>query len=130
MEHGRDKIGPVRDEMMKKQLRGESRAEEDRESQPAGEDQPSATRDPGASLTGATPQGMTPKDVETRAELAQHLGRSVYPADKGDILRVLWENHAPDRLVELAESLPADRRFENAQRVAEALGIGTEDHHG
>jgi hypothetical protein len=128
MEHGRDKIGPARDETMKKQLRGENRAEEAREIQPAGEDQPAATRAPGAPLTGATPHGMTAEDVETRAELAQHIGRSVYPADKNAILRALREHHAPDRLQELAQRLPADGRFENVQSVAEALGLGTEDH--
>ncbi|MFG2222693.1 hypothetical protein [Streptomyces sp. NPDC048644] len=52
MEHGADKTGPARDDVMKKQLRAELtadrslRAVEERELQPAGEDQPDVARPP------------------------------------------------------------------------------------
>ncbi|MFH8570072.1 DUF2795 domain-containing protein [Streptomyces sp. NPDC017993] len=133
MEHGADKIGPARDEMMKKQLRGELtadrylRVEEQRELQPAGEDQPQATWAPDTVLTGGTPHGMTATDVGVRSELAQYLGRSVYPAERSALLRTLRSNHAPDRLIELAESLPAHERFGNVQSIVESLGLGVED---
>lgn len=133
MEHGRDKTGPARDDMMKKQLRGELaadqalRTDEEQELQPAGEDQPEARRAPRSAYRGSAPHGMTEEDVGTRSELAQHLGRSVYPADKATVVETLRRNHAPDRLVDLAERLPADERYENVQSIAESLGLGTED---
>ncbi|KWT61788.1 hypothetical protein ADL21_10905 [Streptomyces albus subsp. albus] len=130
MDHGTNKTGPARDDMMKKQLQGELkadralRAEEDHEMEPAGEDQPAVDRTAGGPAPGSTPDGLTPEAVAIRTELAQHLGRSVYPADRDTIVGTLRQNHAPDRLVELAERLPGDERYENAQRIVESLGLG------
>lgn len=59
-------------------------------------------------------------------ELAQHLGRSLYPADKNTVIETLRRNNAPDRLVAMAERLPAHERFGNVQSIAEAVGIATE----
>ncbi|MEU8912004.1 DUF2795 domain-containing protein [Streptomyces sp. Je 1-4] len=135
MEHGTDKTGPARDDVMKKQLRGQLTAErslrtdEEHELQPAGEDQPVAAWSPESDFRGGTPSGMTEQDVGLRSELAQHLGRSLYPADKNAIIETLRRNNAPDRLVAMAERLPAHERFGNVQSIAEAVGIATEHRH-
>jgi Protein of unknown function (DUF2795) len=132
MEHGMDKTGPARDDMMKKQLRGQLAAErslrtdEEHELEPAGEDQPVPAWSPASDYRGGTPSGMTEQDVGLRSELAQHLGRSLYPADKNTIIETLRRNHAPDRLVELAQRLPAHDRYVNVQAIAEAIGLHTE----
>ncbi|MCB5906253.1 DUF2795 domain-containing protein [Streptomyces pinistramenti] len=132
MEHGADKTGPARDDVMKKQLRAELtadrslRAVEERELQPAGEDQPEVARAPDTVFRGGTPFGMTEEDVGIRSELAQHLGRSIYPADKPTVINKLRRDHAPDRLVALAERLPADELYPNVQTIAESLGLATE----
>ncbi|MEV0263594.1 DUF2795 domain-containing protein [Streptomyces sp. NPDC050617] len=140
MQHGADKTGPARDDMMKKQLRGELnadrslRTDEEHELQPSGEDQPAVARDPAAeSGTGApagtgVPRGMTERDVSIRSDLARHLGRGIYPADRSAVLESLREHHAPDRLLDLADRLPDSERYENVQAVAASLGLGTE--HG
>ncbi|MEV0275816.1 DUF2795 domain-containing protein [Streptomyces sp. NPDC050610] len=140
MQHGADKTGPARDDMMKKQLRGELnadrwlRTDEEHELQPAGEDQPAVARDPADAFGGGTsagtgvPQGMTERDVAVRSDLARHLGRGIYPADRSAVLESLREHHAPDQLVDLAERLPASERYENVQGIAASLGLGTE--HG
>ncbi|GGX09613.1 DUF2795 domain-containing protein [Streptomyces noursei] len=133
MEHGMDKTGPARDDMMKKQLRSQLtmdrslRADENRELEPAGEDQPVAAPSPESVYRGGTPHGMSERDVGVRSELAQYLGRSLYPAERNDIIRTLRSNHAPDRLVTMAEQLPAHHRYGNVQGIAESLGLGTED---
>ncbi|KUL55403.1 hypothetical protein ADL22_00470 [Streptomyces sp. NRRL F-4489] len=133
MEHGMDKTGPARDDMMKKQLRSQMatdrslRADESRDLEPAGEDQPAVAPAPDTAYRGGTPHGMSERDVGIRSELAQYLGRSVYPAERGDIIRTLRRNHAPDRLVSMAEQLPAHHKYSNVQGVAESLGLGTED---
>jgi hypothetical protein len=132
MEHGADKAGPARDDVMKKQLRGQFttvrslRTDEENELQPAGEDQPLAAWSPESDFRGGTPTGMTEQDVGLRSELAQHLGRSLYPADKNTIIETLRRNNAPDRLVSMAERLPAHERFGNVQSIAEAVGLHTE----
>lgn len=117
---------------MKKELQGElkgghaTRAEEEHELQPSGEDQPYADRSPHTPLTASTPPGMTPDDVELRTEMAQHLGRSLYPADREKVLETLRENNAPDRLIDMAAQLPADEQYGNVQDILRALGRGIE----
>ncbi|MDP9615725.1 DUF2795 domain-containing protein [Streptomyces demainii] len=133
-EHGKDKVGPLRDDELKKRTQGEIRAdratrvEEDREPQPSGEDQPVAERAPDTGLTGGTPSGMTAEDVRSRSELARYLGRDLYPADRGTVLETLRDNNAPDRLVSLAARLPEGESYRNVQDIARALEFGVEDH--
>ncbi|MFI9045518.1 DUF2795 domain-containing protein [Streptomyces sp. NPDC053427] len=133
MQHGTDKTGPARDDVMKKELRAELtrdhslRTAEQRELQPAGEDQPEAAPASDTAFRGGTPHGMSQEDVAVRSELAQHLGRSMYPADRLDIVEKLVRDNAPDRLIALAEKLPAGERYGNVQSIAVSLGLGTED---
>ncbi|UGY94599.1 DUF2795 domain-containing protein [Streptomyces gobiensis] len=132
--HGRDKTGPFRDDEAKRRTEGEVRAnrairaEEEREPEPSGEDQPDVDRAPGTTLHGGTPPGMTAEDVEIRTELAQHLGRSIYPARRDTVLDTLRRNHAPDRLLDLVADLPEEQEYANVQDIVRALGLGVEDH--
>lgn len=123
-----DKNGPIQDDEAKKRLRGDLRSnrEEAREMEPSGEDQPEAVRDPQALRTGGTPAGMSSRDVELRSEIAQYLGRHLYPTGREEVLDTLRAEHAPDRLLELASGLPADARYANVQEIAQALGLHTE----
>ncbi len=131
--HGKNKTGAVRDDELKQEMEGELRAgrslrvEEAQELQPSGEDQPDVDRAPNTTLTGGTPPGMDQEDVELRSELARHLGKEIYPADRDTVLDTLRENNAPDRLLNLAERLPAGQEFRNVQDIARALGLGVED---
>ncbi|MBC9717431.1 DUF2795 domain-containing protein [Streptomyces sp. TRM66268-LWL] len=129
-EHGRNKTGPLRDDEIKKRMQGElkgghsTRAWEEFDLQPSGEDQPRTDRSPHTETRGSTPPGMTPEDVELRTELAQHLGRSVFPADRGQVVGMLRETHAPDRLIDIAGQLPADRKYGTVREMLQALGRG------
>ncbi len=130
--HGQDKTGPLRDDEIKKRMQGElkggrsTRVEEEHELQPSGEDQPYTDRSPNAATRGSTPPGMTPQDVDFRTEMARHLGRGLYPADREKVLRTLRENNAPDQIVDTVAELPADGQYENAQDILRALGRGTD----
>jgi hypothetical protein len=130
-DHGQDKTGPLRDDEMKKEMQGalkggrSTRVEEEHELQPSGEDQPNADRSPNATLPGSTPPGMTPEDVELRTELARHLGRGLYPADREKVMATLRENNAPDALVDTAAALPAGSQYNSVQDILSALGRGT-----
>lgn len=127
-------VGPALDEELKRETRGliqrgrSNRAQEWHDPEPAGEDQeqpdtvgllPEDRR--------GTPPGMTSRDVEARAQIAQSLGPSAFPGNRDELLDVARRNRAPDRIIAQLGSLPAEERFGNVQDVARRLGIGTEN---
>ncbi|MFI6978439.1 DUF2795 domain-containing protein [Embleya sp. NPDC050154] len=83
-----------------------------------------------ASGVGGTPSGMSATDVRVRSDLARHLGRDIYPADREALLARLRGTSAPDHLVDLLAGLPVDGfDYESVQQLCRALGLGTEEHH-
>ena len=86
----------------------------------------SVDRNPEGTLTGGTPVGIDPSDVEGRSELAQALGKEVWPADAAKLLAKAEESSAPDRVIRELQALPGGREFRNVQEVWEALDGGRE----
>jgi hypothetical protein len=134
MERG-NKHSPRMDEALEHEVEGMMRAErpthaeEWKEPEPAGEDQP----DPGHlgepdDRRPGTPPGMTPDEVDLRSDLAAHLGRHAFPADVSGLLGHLVDGNAPDRLRDLVRRLPSGRVFRNVGEVFQALGYHEEDH--
>ncbi|WP_059008937.1 DUF2795 domain-containing protein [Streptomyces specialis] len=125
-QRGSDRLNVHRDDVMKHELQGmlrgdhPTRAEEWRDQEPPAEDDPDLVDGP------VPPRGATTtEEAENEAfrfELARHLRRSVFPAERGELLSVLSETHAPDRLVETVEELPPGHAYANVQEVADALG--------
>ncbi|MGY1844061.1 DUF2795 domain-containing protein [Modestobacter sp. SYSU DS0875] len=76
----------------------------------------------------ATSPGTDPADVERRAQIAEALGKEVWPADRDALVAKAQENNAPDGVLSALHRLPAHGEFTNVQEVAEALGMGTEQH--
>lgn len=130
IERGSDKHSARRDEALGHDVEGLVRgggpthAEEWKDPEPAGEDQPDLFDLP----TSAAPPGMLPEDVDLRSELARYLGRAVYPADQPALVDRLVQANAPDRIVDLARTLPGGQLYENVGDVAAALGLGHEAH--
>jgi Protein of unknown function (DUF2795) len=132
IERGSDKHGARTDDALAGEVEGAMRgghsthAEEWKDPEPSGEDQPDVDLVPDGTLTGGTPEGVDSGDVEGRSELASYLGKEVYPAT-ADALRAAAEgNQAPDRVLEQLASLPAGRTYDNVQQVWEDLGGGRE----
>jgi hypothetical protein len=129
-----DKHGPRVDEAMQHETEGlvrsgrRTRTEEWRDPEPSGEDQPDVDRAPDGTLTGGVPEGITPDGVEERSELAAHLGKEIYPANRDAVIDRLLETNAPDRLVAAVRGLPAEGQYANAGELASALGLGHEEH--
>ncbi|MBB1246924.1 DUF2795 domain-containing protein, partial [Streptomyces durbertensis] len=119
MERRSDKLSPRQDEEMKHELRGRLRAdhptrvEEWRDPEPLAEDDPALAAGP-VGRPGAP--GEDPLE-ELRLDLARHLGRHGFPADRGELEDDLAAHHAPDRLIEAVRRLPADRSFVDVQDV-------------
>jgi hypothetical protein len=128
-----DKHGPRQDEALKKLTQDlehsghASHAQEWKEAEPSGEDQPGVNTSPEESLVGGTAVGMDQRDVNERGELARWLQPSVFPATAERLIASAAETHAPDHITRLLESLPAEERYENLQDLWRALGGGTED---
>jgi hypothetical protein len=128
VERGSDKHGPRLDDTLAAETEGlqragrQTHAEEWRQPEPSGEDEPDVDRDPAGTLIGAAPPGMRPEDVEQRAELASYLGKAVYPAVREMLIDRAIEAEAPDAVVALLKRLPSGREFTNINDVWQTLG--------
>ena len=127
------KHGPLLDEELEHETRGlvqgghSTRAEEFRDPEPAGEDQPTGDRIYPEDRRG-NPEGMTQDDVDERTDIARNLGTSAFPGNRDQLVAIAEENEATDHIVGLLRSLPAGETFENVQDVARALGLHVETH--
>jgi hypothetical protein len=136
MERGSDKVNPRLDEEMKHELSGlvqgnkDTHAEEWRLPEPSGEDQPELGLAPDESVHGAVPDGMTPDDVEARAQLAMYLTPGAFPGVREQLLEHVLDSSAPDVVVARVRDLPAGREFQNLGEVWRALNGGghVEEH--
>jgi hypothetical protein len=128
VDRGSDKHNPKLDDQLKHETEGLVRgghgthAEKWREPEPSGEDQPQSDFAPHATLTGGTPEGMTPDDVEGRAELAAYLAKAPYPAVREQLIDAALDRQAPDRVVDVVRRLPSGRQFANVNEVWSAAG--------
>jgi hypothetical protein len=128
VDRGSDKHSPLVDDQLKHETEGlvragrNTHAEEWKEAEPSGEDQPDADLAPEGTLHGGTPTGMAPDDVEGRAELAGFIGKDVYPMVREQILDLVIERQAPDRVIDLVRRLPAGREFDNINDLWTAVG--------
>jgi hypothetical protein len=128
VERGSDKHSPWRDDELKHETEGLTRAnhgthaEEWKDPEPSGEDQPDSDLAPDGTLHGGTPAGMTADDVEGRAEIASYLGKDAYPMVREQIINLAMDRQAPDRVVDLVRRLPSGREFHNVNEVWAAVG--------
>lgn len=128
MERGSDKVSPRADEELKHQTQGLVRsghtthAEEWKDPEPIGEDQPDADLAPGGTLHGGTPSGMTGDDIEGRAELAGYIGKDAYPLIGQQVLELVMDGQAPARVIDLVRRLPSGREFHNINDIWTSLG--------
>jgi len=128
MERGSDKHSPRLDDAMEGEVRGlvqgghQTHAEEFKQAEPSGEDQPDADLAPNGTLHGGVPAGMTDDDVERRSRLALYLPRASFPMVRELVLDTAAGNQAPDAVLEDLRGLPAGREFASVGEVFTALG--------
>jgi hypothetical protein len=73
------------------------------------------------SVPGGTPEGMTPQDVEIRADLARSLRPSVFPARPARLAEVAEAENGSSLVIAFLRNLP-DREYDVLEQVYEALG--------
>ena len=129
MERTSTKHGPMLDDEMERETasleRGapvESRAREERQKEPPGEEQPVPETAVGGEPTAWQGQDIDRRDVHTRERLAQSISLAQFPAGRTALLECARDAGATDEVVGMIERLPAGRTFENVEEVWEALG--------
>ena len=127
MQRGSDQLSAHRDDEVKQEMQGwlksghPTRAEEWDDAEPGADDDPEVTERP------VPPAGAggreEAEDEALRSDLARHLGRRSFPADREALKRELMHQYAPDPLVQTVRELPKDGgTYGNIQEVMAALG--------
>ena len=133
MERGNTKHGPRLDDQMEHEVRGilqggvDTRAEEWRDPEPAGEDQPNPSVTPTAYERAGVPPGMTPEEVEERSRLGRYIPLSALPGTRDELVAAARGMQAPDDVVADLGRLPGDDRYRTVNEVWAALGHHNEE---
>lgn len=122
MERESTKHGPRLDDELKRETRSleqgapvEARAEEWREHEPSGE------QDPHVDARGGAPGALGSDPVDARRELSRHLRSSVFPADRERLLAEAEEQEAPEAVRSTLRTLPGGVRYATVHEVWAAL---------
>jgi hypothetical protein len=133
-ERGNTKHGGRLDDEMAHEVRGlvqggphNGRAEEWREPEPAGEDQPESTVIPQGERRGGAPWPLDAEQVEGRSQLGRWIPRSALPGDREDLLAAAEESDAPDAIIDELRQLPEGEMYETVSQVWGALGNVNEE---
>ncbi len=133
MERGNTKHGPRLDNEMEHEVRGllqgnvDTRVEEFRDPEPAGEDQPSASRTPAGYERAGSPPGMTREDVDGRSNLGRYIPLSALPGDKEALMAGARDLLAPDSVLDQLASLPDGEQYQTVNQIWAALGGSNEE---
>ena len=126
MQRGSDRMGVQRDDEMKAELQGRLKADHPTRAEEWHDPEPGADDDPAVAAGPVPPRGapgrQEAEDEEFRFQLARHLRRTDFPADRQELERMLLAEHAPDDLLSSVRELPSERSFANVQAVVAALG--------
>jgi hypothetical protein len=101
------------------------RAEEWRQPEPAGEDQPEIGWIPGGTRdirAGGAPGDLTADEVEARSRLGRYLDLSALPGDREALRRSAEEHREPADVLDELDRLPAGATYRTVNEVWAALG--------
>ncbi|WP_369213186.1 DUF2795 domain-containing protein [Streptomyces flavofungini] len=111
MERGSNQVSPRKDDELKHEMEGHLRSGHPTHAEEAYEPEPPADDDI-----------RTDGGEDLRSELARHLQRTTFPADRQAVLEALEANHAPEATLEAVRRLPEGGEYANATEIARALG--------
>ncbi|MFF8842260.1 DUF2795 domain-containing protein [Streptomyces sp. NPDC015127] len=129
-ERGSNPVSPREDDERKHELEGYLRSGQHTHAEESHDPEPAADDDVEVHPSGPVPPPGEARDQAEaeagadalRLEIARHLDRTVFPADRAAVVRALEENHAPDPVVAQARKLPEDGTYHNADEIVRALG--------
>ncbi|WP_328737477.1 DUF2795 domain-containing protein [Streptomyces bobili] len=133
VERGGNPVSPRKDDELKHELEGQLRSGRPTHAEEAYEPEPPADDDIRVDPGGPVPppgeareRAQAETEAETlRVELARHLERTSFPADRRTVLDGREAHHAPEPVLEAARRLPDDGgRYANATEIVDALRSG------
>lgn len=128
MQRGSSKHGPILDDQLAHEVEaytqgtGSTRADEWRDAEPAGEDQPESTLIPEGAHPAGAPAPLSGQDLEQRSRLGRFIPRSVLPAQQPALVEAARSAGAPQDVVDELSRLPADREYHTVYDIWDALG--------
>lgn len=128
-----NKLGPMEDDVRAGEVEGlvragrSTRAEESRDPEPSGADQPDVDREPDGTMIGGTPPGIDAATVDLRTELARWLDRADFPSTGAGLVEAARANQAPDPVADELGRLPGEETYARVGEVVRALGYSTEE---
>ncbi|MEV0495712.1 DUF2795 domain-containing protein [Streptomyces atratus] len=130
MERGSNQVSPHQDDARKHELQVYLRSGRSGHAEEAYDPEPAADDDLQVDVGGPVPPPGEERDrvraeraAETlRSDLARHLNRTAFPADRSSLVQTLSKEHSPDSLLDAVRGLPADERYTNAGQIVRALG--------
>ncbi|WP_394428022.1 DUF2795 domain-containing protein [Streptomyces sp. SGAir0957] len=129
MERGSNQVGPRKDDEMKHELEGYLRSGQHTHVEEGNDPEPPADDDIRVDPGGPVPppgeardEARAEADTESlRLELARHLERAAFPADRRTVLDTLRAHHAPDYVLEAARRLPDGTTYTNVTEIVTAV---------
>jgi hypothetical protein len=117
--------GPAEDDAIKRQDRDELQAHGEEWPEPESSGEEEQTWAPEGRFAGTLP-GEDWEAIELRSDLARHLDRTAFPADREHLAETLTAHQADQRLLDLVSSLPDGATFASLGELLQALGLPVE----
>jgi hypothetical protein len=129
MERGGNPMSPRRDDEMKHEIQGYLRSGRHTHAEEVFDAEPDAEDDVRMGPRGPVlPPGAARVEADAREEadrlrqdLARHLDRPSFPADRSGLAASLTKRNAPEELLDTVERLPEGGKYHNAQEIVAAL---------
>lgn len=129
MERGSDKHSARVDDEMAHEVQGTvqgiagARAEEWKQAEPSGEDQPDVSAVPEGGLGRGIPNGVGSPQGEAFSRFGSFIGLSALPGDREALEKSARELSAPDDIIAALQRLPAGETYRNVAEVWRAAGL-------
>jgi hypothetical protein len=124
MERGSTRHSRIVDENLAKEARY---GDPEFDAEPSGDPDADVRWEDGVVRPGGAPAGMTYEEVEQRSRLGRFIPQHVLPGGRDDLLVGASEQQAPDDIIALIRSLPAEDRYATVSEIWAALGHSNED---
>lgn len=128
MERGSNKHSARVDDELSQEVRGTvqgvagARAEEWKQAEPSGEDQPQVSMVPVDDSGRGEPNGVGSPQGEAFSRFGSYIGLSALPGDRETLEKSARDLLAPDDVIETLRRLPADTTYQTVAEVWRAAG--------
>ena len=123
MERGSNKHGPRQDEQLIHETEGLVRSGHSTHAQEWKDTEPTTSPEYDDPREGGTPIGISPKEVQLRAELTTTLTSDQFPVDRESLLQVLRDRDASAELLRLVDDRAGDKTYDDITALLHDLSL-------